>query len=442
MSFNLVEVLSNILNEKLQELSLSNAELKKSQEYLKVEEVFSDSSNLLDVDDDFLRTVLSDITDEETVDGIISNVDMIKIVLKGQEEGLDLSLDKGQEDLIQGVYDIVNNHRVNIETKNTETREYLEDFISKCRDLSGEIGTGVIRSVDVLDSVLSESDVPIEDIVKCKFDILRSNSNNYNLNIDSKAKEEVDLRISFKKLGVDIDSYSELEKNILVNYGDVDNINSLVDYISSIDFDLSLRNLFILLLFSNVSNVSSVYEICEKYGLNFSRLFVIPGVFISSLDLLSRIISENREDPLYSNIEYLEFIGSSFDVFMNNISLLSNGNKSIKTCFEINILSFIIPDMAKNIVILEELALPDKEFSVVIINPFLATSISSFNDIGLGEYIKANPMRLTTSYSRFREINVRIVDARKNGKVIFRSLSDKKNYWFSRSITCGDSEVK
>ena len=441
MSFNLVEVLSNIINEKLQELSLSNAELRKSQEYLKVEELFSDSKNILNVNDDELRTVLLDITDEDTVDGIISNVDMIKIVLNGQNEGLDLSLDEGQEDLIQGVYDIINNHRVSIETKNTETREYLEDFISKCRGLSDEIGTGVIRSVDVLDSVLSESEVPISDIVKCKFDILRSNSNNYNLNIDSKAKEEVDLRISFKKLGVDIDSYSDLEKRILVNYGNVDNINSLVDYISSIDFDLSLRNIFILLLFSNVSNVSSIYDICSKYGLNFNRLFVIPGVFVSSLDLINQVIGDNHEDSEYSNISYLEFISSSHDVFVNNISLMSNGNKSIKTCFENNILSFIIPDLAKNIVILEELALPDKVFSSIVINPFLATSISSFNDIGLNEYITANPLRLTTSYYRFREMNERIVDARKNGKVIFRSLSDKKNYWFSRSITCGDSEV-
>ena len=107
----LVELLSNIINDKLKELSDSNKELKKSEDYLKIEEMFSDSSGVLMVDNDDLRRVLSDITDSDTVDGIISNVDMIKIVLNGENSGLELSLDDSQKDLIRGVYDIVSNYR-------------------------------------------------------------------------------------------------------------------------------------------------------------------------------------------------------------------------------------------------------------------------------------------------------------------------------------------
>lgn len=437
----LVEILSNIINDKLNELSLSNQELKKSQEYLKIEEMFSDSSKVLLVDNDELRRVLSDITDEDTVNGIISNIDMIKIVLNGENSGLDLSLDDGQLDLIHGVYDIVNSYRVNIEEENSRVRESLEDFISKCKGLSNEIGTGVVRSVDVLDSVFNESGVSVEDAIKCKFDILRSNNSNYNLNIDSKAKEEVDLRISFKKLGIELDSYSSFEKTILVNYSNIDSINSMIDYISSNNIHLSLRNLFIVLLFSSVSNLSSLNDICNTYDISFNKLFMMPGVFVSSSDLINKIIADNSSNDGYSAISYLEFVGSYYDVFVGNVSLISNSGRSVKACFDSNMLAFIIPDMSKNIAILESMPLADKEFSIVVINPFLATSISSFAECGLGEYIKSNPLRLTTSYYRFREMSARIIEARRGGKVIFRSLSDKKNYWLSRSITVGESEV-
>ena len=98
-------------------------------------------------------------------------------------------------------------------------------------------------------------------------------------------------------------------------------------------------------------------------------------------------------------------------------------------------LSLIVPDLSKNITILSDLSLSNKDFSIVVINPFLATSRSGFEECGLSDYINANPLRLTTSYYRLKSISANIVTARKNGQVIFRSLSDKKNYWLNKNIT-------
>ena len=97
--------------------------------------------------------------------------------------------------------------------------------------------------------------------------------------------------------------------------------------------------------------------------------------------------------------------------------------------------------MSKNITILSNLDLSSDIFSVVVINPFLATSISSFAECGLKEYLDNNPLRLTTSYYRLKYISSNIIRARKNGKTIFRSLSDKKHYWLTKDITRPSSEV-
>ena len=168
----LVNLLSNIIHDRLQALSETKNDMKKTDDYKKVEELFSDINNVVDVDDKFLKEVLSSITDEDTVSGIISNVDMIKIVLKGKNDGLDLNVDSSQEELIKGVYEIVNNYRVELETKNKETRDYLENFISKCQSLSAEIGTGVVRDIDTLDEIFNENEVSIDDIIKSKYEIL------------------------------------------------------------------------------------------------------------------------------------------------------------------------------------------------------------------------------------------------------------------------------
>ena len=207
----LVELLSNIIHDRLKMLSDAKNDMKKTDQYKKVEDLFSDINNIVDVEDDELRSVLLDITDSDTVDGIISNVDMIKIVLNGKNSGLDLSLDDSQENLIKGVYDIVNNYRVELETKNQEARDYLENFISKCESLSSEIGTGVVRDIDTLDQIFSDNNVSIDDVVKCKFEILRNNNKNYNLNLEGKVKEEVNLRIILKKIDVDFDQVSIIQ---------------------------------------------------------------------------------------------------------------------------------------------------------------------------------------------------------------------------------------
>ena len=433
----LIELLSNIIHDKLEMLSETNENMKKTDEYKKVEDLFSDVNNIVDVDDEELKTVLLDITDSDTVDGIISNVDMIKIVLNGKNDGLDLSLDDSQTDLIKGVFEIVNNYRVELETKNMETRDYLENFISKCQGLSSEIGTGVVRDIDTLDEIFTENDVPIEDIVKCKFEILSNNNKNFNLNLDSKVKEEVDLRIILKKIDLDFDSYSDIEKRLIVNYSDISKISELVDYIFNNNLKFDSNQLFIIFLLSSVSILSGILEACNTYDMDINSLFTIPGVFVSneSKDLISDILSNNKDDNDYYIIENLQYINCLYEVFIDNISLLEANNISVSDCYKGNMLSLIVPDLSKNINILSGLKLSNKIFSIVVINPFLATSISSFKECGLGEYIELNPLRLTTSYYRLRNIASNIVDARKNGMIIFRSLSDKKNYWLAKSIT-------
>lgn len=436
----LIELLSNIINDRLQMLEDTKNDIKKTEDFKQIEETLSDISNISNIDDNHLREVLSNITDSDTVEGIISNIDMIKIVLKGQQDGLELSLEESQEALIKGIYDIVYNYRIELENKNIEAKAYLEDFIKRCESLSDEIGIGVIKDTDTLDEVLKDNEVDINDIIKCKLEILKNNNKNYNLNLEGKGKEEVDLRIALKKLDIDFDSYSEIEKKVFISYGDISNINELIDYIKSNNLNFSTTELFIILLFSNVQNLSSIYETTTKYEINFDRLFMMPGVFISNQELIDNIINDEKQEESFYNIEYLENVKALYNTFINNIELLTEKNKNIKECFNNNMLSLIIPDMSKNITILEELELSDKEFSIIVINPFLATSISSFDECGLGDYIKSNPLRLTTSYYRLREISSRIIDARKNGKIIFRSLSDKKNYWLSKNITIGEEK--
>lgn len=439
----LVELLSNIIHDRLEELADIKNNIKQSEDYKKIEDLFSDVNNIVDVDNDELRKVLSSITDDETIDEIISNIDMIKIVVNGMNDGLDLSLDDSQKDLVRGVYDIVNNHREEIEEKNNKEKSYLEDFLSKCEQLSHEIGTGVVRNIDTLDEIFKENNVSLDDIVKAKFEILKNNSKNYNLQLDDKVKEEVKLRIILKKLDIDLESYTDIEKRILVSSGDAKNIEELVDYMVQNDIKLVSSNLFIILLLSNVSIFSNVCEISKKYDVELDKIFNLPGVFISAenKELLSNVINDNKDDEQFYIIGNLEYIGCYYERFVENISLLESNNISVNDCFNNNILSLIVPDMAKNITILSDLNLSNKDFSIVVINPYLATSISSFKECGLADYINSNPLRLTTSYYRLRQISSNIVFARKNGKIIFRSLSDKKNYWLAKDITRNSSEV-
>ena len=179
--------------------------------------------------------------------------------------------------------------------------------------------------------------------------------------------------------------------------------------------------------------------------MDIDSLFMIPGVFISrdNKEFINNILSENKNDEDYYIIENMEYLGSFYETFIDNISLLEASNRSVSECFKNNILSLVVPDLSKNITILSNLNLSNKIFSIVVINPFLATSMSSFKECGLGEYIDKNPLRLTTSYYRLKDIASNIIYARKNGSIIFRSLSDKKNYWLAKSITRknSDSEV-
>lgn len=433
----LVEMLSNIIHDRLQMLSDIKDDIKKSEEFKKVEEMFSDVNNVVNVDDEELRNVLTVIADEDTANEIVSNIDMIKIVINGINEGLDLSLDDSQKDLIKGVYDTINNYCNDVEKKNGKTKAYLETFLSRCEELSQEIGTGVVRSIDVLDEIFKENDVPLEDVIKVKYEILRNNSKNYNMDLNGHVKEEVKLILSLKKVNIDLDSYSDFEKNALVSYADEKNVDDLINYIVSNDISVNQSVLFVLLLFSNVDILSSINDLASKYSLSYSELYKIPGIFISSdkNDLINNIISENSE------LEYLRYIGCYYDIFVQNISILEENSINVSDCFSNNSLSLIIPDMKKNITILSSLNLDISVFSTVVINPFLATSISSFEECGLKDYILSNPLRLTTSYYRLKSISSNIISARKSGKVIFRSLSDKKNYWLTKDITRSSSEV-
>lgn len=439
----LVELLSNIIHDKLQALSDIKDDIKKSEKYKKIEDMFSDVNNVVNVDDSELRNVLSTITDKDTIDEIISNIDMIKIVINGINDGLDLSLDDSQNELIKGVYDIVNNYRVEMENKDNSLKKTLEEFLSKCDQLSQEIGTGVVRNIDTLDDIFKENDVPITDVIKAKYEILRNNSKNYNMNLDGHVKEEVDLRIILKKYNIDLDSYSNIEKKLLITYGEIDNVSKIIDFLNEKNIALEKFDLLLILLFSNLSNFSKLYELSEQYDMDFMKLFKIPGVFVSNSnrEFISNVIEENKAEEDYYVVGNFEFLGCYYDTFVDNVSLLDSNNINVSECFNNNILSLVIPDMAKNITILSNLKLSNKEFSIVVINPFLATSISSFNECGLSDYIASNPLRLTTSYYRIRQISSNIVSARKNGKIIFRSLSDKKNYWLAKDITRTSSEV-
>lgn len=435
----LIDLLSNIIHDRLQMLSDINDDMKKVEDYKRLEEVFSNIDNISGVDNNFLKEILLSITDSETVDGIISNIDMIKIVQKGIADGLDLTLDESQIELIKGVYDIVNNFRVELEKKNIETKEYLDDFIHKCKDLSAEIGTGVVRSIDVLDSILLDTGSSMENIVNAKFEILANNNKNYNMNIDCKVKEEVDLRIILKDTFADFDLFNDLEKNILVSYGNIDNIKSMIEFIKSKNLTIDLKNLFILFLFSNVGNLSSIYDLSLKYNFAFESLFKVLGVFISKdNNLLSIIIGEYHDNSDYNVISDFEFLDGLFELFSNNILLLSDNGYDVKELINNNILSLIVPDLSKNITILHDVELSNRDFSVVVCNPFLATSKFSFEECGLADYLKNNPLRLCTSYQRLKQISLNIVNARKNGDIIFRSLSDKKSYWLAKNITSSE----
>lgn len=435
----LVEMLSNIIHDKLQMLSQIKDDIKISEEYKKVEEKLSDYKNIVNVDDEELRSVLASITDSETADEIVSNVDMIKIVINGMNDGLDLSLDDSQEELLKGVHETINNYCNDVFTRNNDAKKEIEDFISKCGDLSKEIGTGVVRSIDVLDEIFKENEVPIDDIIKVKYEILRNNSKNYNMDLDGHVKEEVELRLALKTVDIDLDSFSDVEKKILVSYVDTKNIEEISSYIVSNNINVNKSLLFILFLFSSVSNLSEIIELSSKYNLSFSEIYKIPGIFISSdkNDFILSVINDS-DDEFISGLKY---IGCYFELFKQNISILESNNLDVGSIFNNNPLSLIIPDMSKNITILSNLNLPTDVFSSVVINPFLATSISSFSECGLKEYLDNNPLRLTTSYYRLKSISSNIIRVRKSGKAIFRSLSDKKNYWLTKDITRTSSEV-
>ena len=439
----LVELLSNIIHDKLQELSIIKKDLKKSESYKNLLSLFDDVNNIVNVNDDELKNVLSDITDSETADEIISNVDMIRIVVNGMNEGLDLSLDESQEKLIKGVYQIIDDYCSDLEKKSSDTKVYLEGFLSKCESLSSEISTGVVRDIDTLDEIFKDNNVPLSDVIKVKYEILKNNSKNYNTDVDSKVKEEVDLRIVLKKINFELDSLSDIQRQILISYGNLDDIRSMVDYICDNELSFDGNQLFILLLLSNVSILSSINDLFVKYSMNYDELFMMPGIFVSndSKDLLNSVIDEYKSNPDFGSVSFLELIGTDYELFVRNISIFVQNNIYVEECYNVNFLSLIVPDMSKNIEILSDLSLGSDIFSIVCVNPYLATSISLFNECGLKDYVISNPLRLTTSYYRLKQIYFNIVNARKSGGIIFRSLNDKKNYWLSKDITKTKTEV-
>jgi len=176
----LIELLSSIIQDRLKMLDDTKNNIEKTVKFKQIEDFFSDINNVVNVDNDELKSVLSEITDAETIGAIISNIEMIKIVENGISNGLDLSLDESQIALVNGVYDLVNNYRTELENKNMEIKASLEDFISKCERLSNDIGTGIVRDIDTLNEIFSIGDVSREDAVKAKFEILKNNSKNYN----------------------------------------------------------------------------------------------------------------------------------------------------------------------------------------------------------------------------------------------------------------------
>ena len=188
-------------------------------------------------------------------------------------------------------------------------------------------------------------------------------------------------------------------------------------------------------MLSNVSILSNIYDLCKTYNMNIGNLMNMPGIFVSKDVNISSILDGNRDDEEFYVIERFQYIEPTYELFVDNISLLEANNRSVSDCYKHNMLSLIVPDLSKNITILSDLSLSNKDFSIVVINPFLATSRSGFEECGLSDYINANPLRLTTSYYRLKSISANIVTARKNGQVIFRSLSDKKNYWLNKNIT-------
>ena len=242
----LINLLSGIIQDRLAMLNDAKKTIKKANEFKKVESYFTDASNIVNVDEEELRKVLTEITDEDTIDGIISNIQMIKIVEAGIADGLDLSLDDSQIALIDGVYELVNNYISELEDKNIEIKKSLEDFISKCERLSNDISTGVVRDLDTLNEIFNANDVALEDIVKSKYEILRNNNKNYNLNLDSKVKEEIDLRINLNQIGLELDSFSNLEKDLLISNVNILESRNLLDLIESSQLVLKPSELFIL----------------------------------------------------------------------------------------------------------------------------------------------------------------------------------------------------
>lgn len=433
----LIDLLFGIIQDKLKLLDDAKKSISKANDYKKLEEYFSDVNKLVDVNYDELKECLLEITDSETIDAIISNIEMIKIVENGIKEGLDLSLDDSQLALVDGVYKLVNDYRVELESKNLDMKKSLEDFISKCEQLSKDIGTGVVKDIDTLNEIFNISNVSKEDSVKAKFEILKNNSKNYNMNINNMVKEELDLRIIFKQYDINLDDFSSIEKDILIKYCSVDSVKDIMECLVTNNFKLELRDLFIIVLFSNISIISNVIELCNKYGLGFYELFKIPSIFVDNkgMDLINNIINDYNSDDNFYIIEFINLLNACSEIFVKNISLLEKSGRRASDCFKYNLLSLIVPDMEKNITILEGIDVDVKDFSVIVINPYLATSRSSFIECGLGEYLKNNPLRLCTSYFRLKKIVSNIVFARKNGQIIFRSLSDKKNYWLAKNIT-------
>lgn len=439
----LIELLSTIVEEKLTLLNETKANIEKVEEFKKVEELFTDINNIVNIDNEELKLILSQVTDDDTIDGIISNIEMIKIVEKGISSGLDLTLDESQIALIDGVYTLVNAYRVELENKNLTIKKELEEFITKCEQICNEVSTGVVKDMNTLNEIFNVGQVSLEDSIKAKFQILKNNNKNYNMNLDDKVKEELDIRLFLKNINFDFDSFANIEKQIIINNCEIDKCKLIMDFIINNNINLNKKNLLILLLLSDVNILSSIVGLSIKYQFEFNDLFKIPGVFVykEKDDFISQLVNEYKDNEEYENIKFLEFVNGYYEIFVNNINLLEKFGKNVYECYKNNILSLIIPDMEKNLTILEEINLDSNIFSVVVINPYLATSKSSFEECGLGEYLKNNPLRLCTSYFRIKNISQNIIKARKNGDIIFRSLSDKKNYWLAKNITHNNDEL-
>lgn len=255
---------------------------------------------------------------------IIEKLEMYKKLSKlsffplTEDQKLDISnIMKGLIEQINGIKKYIVDSNEILKDKNDRVKE-IDVIIEKVTALYSN--NGYLNSSDIMNivNILKDSNLPVEEQVKIvqelsllSLAIINSNEKEEQeediLVIEETGVDREELVNLFKEYGYDFDDFKDRDKNMLLNYGRIENIRGILDVLASNNLRIYIKGtshkLAQIFINSNSSIISTVIENIKEdieknkiqFNNNLSDGLSIERIFSEYLDTPSIFINGKRK---------------------------------------------------------------------------------------------------------------------------------------------------